>query len=284
MIEINNSVLDIEDEEELLMRLENQLQNIGNDFLEIDYLNFYARNMMGFPDYEPMNKFELYIPEDKRTLHAEMMMSFKIKFLNYLGINLFNSNDTDTEFETLYNIYYMFVLDIHNTLAKYMLALPTDFNEFDKDKHIFTLQHVAGELMKVNEINQVFSEENYDPEKITKILKKEAFSTESKENRNAYEELFKSSYTFKALYRKIFFTEQFFFERDDLLHQLTYLVYAIDNNEIYDNVMKNAYSYEFSLNIDIFSKKYELFLLNESNIDRIENIYKNKGPILLKNS
>ena len=114
----NSITLDIESEEELVMRIEQQLENYYNEPIMIDYLDFYARRFVGVPDYEDISKLEDYIDtSEERNRYLEMIQMLKVRFIKYLGINCYNSTDEEIEFETLYAIYYTFVLNIDKVLS-----------------------------------------------------------------------------------------------------------------------------------------------------------------------
>ena len=272
----NSITLDIESEEELVMRIEQQLENYYNEPIMIDYLDFYARRFVGVPDYEDISKLEDYIDtSEERNRYLEMIQMLKVRFIKYLGINCYNSTDEEIEFETLYAIYYTFVLNIDKVLACYLLGLITESNEKFNNKDVFTLEYCANELMRKNRI-ELIGQESMSPASILECLNAEKILSKEEDTTSVLTKFIHSSEVFKILYRKVFFNEYYFSNVDNLIQFLFELLIEIDDNQIYHHAFAKMLAYEYSIDIEFFIPLMEKYLLQDSTIDRVENIYRKK--------
>lgn len=275
-------ILDIEDEEELIYRIKDQIQNIDNEPVEIDYLRFYVYQMLRFPKDEDINKIDnnFFTHEDDRKDFYSFLLNIKILFTKYLGLNLFNSNDEELPFEVIYNLYYTFVIDRYNTFANYLLALQTEANYKFKNRNVFTLEYCMNEMKIKNSIES--NDLDFNIEKVKNIITSP--NTFSMENSEINAQIINSTIPFKYLYRKAFMNEYYFNDIDNFLEFFYVMICSIEPNEIYHCIYGSLLKFEYSIEIDLFMEKIQSFLLKDDTIDKIEALYMQKLNIYKKNN
>ena len=273
--------LDIEDEEELLWRIEDQITNIENEPVEIDYIRFYVYQMIGLPKDEDINNVvKFFENEEDRKDFLSFLLNVRILFTKYLGLNLFNSNDEEFPFEIIYNLYYTFVIDRHNTFANYLIGLQTEANYKFKNRNVFTLEYCMKEMKLKNSIES--EDLDLDIEKVKRLLTSP--HTQSTEDAKLDTQLMTSTVPFKYLYRKAFLNEYYFNDIDNFLEFFYLMISALEPNQIYTSLYASLCKFEYSIDTEMFMKKYQTFLLKDSTIDKIEELYKQKLNIYKKNN
>lgn len=273
--------LDIEDEEELLWRIEDQITNIENEPVEIDYIRFYVYQMIGLPKDEDINNVvKFFENEEDRKDFLSFLLNVRILFTKYLGLNLFNSNDEEFPFEVIYNLYYTFVIDRHNTFANYLIGLQTEANYKFKNRNVFTLEYCMKEMKLKNSIES--EDLDLDIEKVKRLLTSP--HTQSTEDAKLDTQLMTSTVPFKYLYRKAFLNEYYFNDIDNFLEFFYLMISALEPNQIYTSLYASLCKFEYSIDTEMFMKKYQTFLLKDSTIDKIEELYKQKLNIYKKNN
>lgn len=273
--------LDIEDEEELLWRIEDQITNIENEPVEIDYIKFYVYQMIGLPKDEDINNVvNFFDNEEDRKDFLSFLLSVRILFTKYLGLNLFNSNDEEFPFEIIYNLYYTFVIDRYNTFANYLIGLQTEDNYKFKNRNVFTLEYCMKEMKLKNSIES--EDLDLDIEKVKHLLTSQ--NTQSTEDAKLDTQLMTSTVPFKYLYRKAFLNEYYFNDVDNFLEFFYLMISALEPNQIYTSLYASLCKFEYSIDTEMFMKKYQTFLLKDNTIDKIEELYKQKLNIYKKNN
>lgn len=275
-------VLDIEDEDELLYRIKDQIVNIDNEPVEIDYLRFYVYQMLQFPKDEDVVKIDnnFFTHEDDRKDFYTFLLNVKILFTKYLGLNLFNTNDEELSFEVIYNLYYTFVIDRYNTFANYLLALQTEANYKFKNRNVFTLEYCLNEMKMKNSMEN--ADLDFDVEKVKNLLTSP--HSQSTEDAKLDTQLMTSTIPFKYLYRKAFMNEFYFNDIDNFIEFFYVMICSIEPNEIYHCIYSSLLKFEYSVEIDLFMEKIQSFLLKEETIDKIEELYMQKLNIYKKNN
>ena len=273
--------LDIEDEEELLWRIEDQISNIENEPVEIDYIRFYVYQMIGLPKDEDIgNVVNFFENEEDRKDFLTFLLNLRILITKHLGLNLFNTNDEEFPFEVIYNLYYTFVIDRYNTFANYLIGLQTEDNYKFKNREVFTLEYCAKEMKLKNSIES--EDLDLDIEKVKHLLTSpNALSTE---DAKIDTQIINSTIPFKYLYRKAFLNEFYFNDIDNFLEFFYIMISALEPNQIYTSIYASLCNFEYSADIDLFMKKYQAFLLRDSTIDKIEELYKQKLNIYKKSN
>ena len=273
--------LDIEDEEELLWRIEDQITNIENEPVEIDFIRFYVYNMLGLPKDEDITKIVDFIDnEEDRKDFLTFLLHLRIMFTKYLGFNMFNTNDEEFPFDVIYNIYYTFVIDRYNTFANYLIGLQTEDNYKFKNRNVFTLEYCMKEMKLKNSIES--EDLDLDIEKVKHLLTSpNALSTE---DAKIDTQIINSTIPFKYLYRKAFMNEYYFNDIDNFMEFFYVMISAMGANEIYTSIYASMCKFEYSVDVDMFMKKYQAFLLRDSTIDKIEELYKQKLNIYKKSN
>ncbi len=273
--------LDVEDEEELLWRIEDQITNIENEPVEIDYIRFYVYQMIGLPKDEDINNvMNFFENEEDRKDFLSFLLRVRILFTKYLGFNLFNSNDEEFPFEIIYNLYYTFVIDRYNTFANYLIGLQTEDNYKFKNRNVFTLEYCMKEMKLKNSIES--EDLDLDIEKVKHLLTSP--NTQSAEDAKLDTQLMTSTVPFKYLYRKAFLNEFYFNDIDNFLEFFYVMISALEPNQLYTSLYASLCKFEYSIDVEAFMKRYQLFLLKDVTIDKIEELYKQKLNIYKKNN
>lgn len=273
--------LDVEDEEELLWRIEDQITNIENEPVEIDYIRFYVYQMIGLPKDEDINNvMNFFENEEDRKDFLSFLLRVRILFTKYLGFNLFNSNDEEFPFEIIYNLYYTFVIDRYNTFANYLIGLQTEDNYKFKNRNVFTLEYCMKEMKLKNSIES--EDLDLDIEKVKHLLTSP--NTQSVEDAKLDTQLMTSTVPFKYLYRKAFLNEFYFNDIDNFLEFFYVMISALEPNQLYTSLYASLCKFEYSIDVEAFMKRYQLFLLKDVTIDKIEELYKQKLNIYKKNN
>lgn len=258
---------DYEAESELLMKIENQFLINENNIRKTDFIKIYMKDILSIDlDEIESYKVEMYLTESsQQNSFIYLIEEMKKLFFKYFGIDTFEIELDTVDFEFLYDLYDLFVLNLNNTIAYFMHGMRNPANNYVSDPNLYTLQGCyKNHLNKVNNLNTI----NMSLEEVVELNKELDKSIEN--DKNGLDIYVRSGESFKDLYEKIilddnFFTLDFFFDilclSDENIRNVKF------NSEITDG------------KIPFDNKKFKERIRNEyehpENFDNLENQYRN---------
>lgn len=170
----NNS--DFASEDQILVQIEEQFNISENNFNKEDYIKLYFKDLMNI-DLDDEN-LELYQVEmkletdDQRELFDYLMTQLKFLFKKYYGIDSTDLELDVADFEFIYNLYKMFVLNLNKTLVDFLCGLKSKSNNIVSNPDDYTLQGgYKNYLSKINPLTMLSQESGFSFEAIQELDK-----------------------------------------------------------------------------------------------------------------
>lgn len=261
-------------EDEILIKLEEQFEIRSVNYNKLDLIKYYVATILNFNlDDINLYQFETFLDTPAREESFDYMMNnLKHLFNKYFGFELSDLENDFCDFEFIYELYNIFVLDLNNTIAHFINGLRSPLNKYVQNPQQFTLSGCYKPYISVHSVesfkNSFFSTEdsNTRSEIITEIKKEDIVS---KENQIALNEFVLSSVSFKELFIKCIFDDGVF-DFDNFFDILC----LSDETETF--LKFNVYTSEGKIPFDnkILKHRIRSEIIYPENMDDIESKYR----------
>lgn len=248
-------------EVELINNIDVQFSDCRDYSVRKDYLYLYFIHFLKMSPDIDMRDVESFINFDEQDPTAKsfkfIMEEMKRFFYNF-GIDVYSLED-DCDFEVIYELYNLFILELPKTLAIYMLGLKNPKNEFFGDPTMYDPENFDNNITFAQSLENL---DNKQIEEINKIVKNEPKIEKILSNPT-------NSLVFKNILIKIFFDENYSF--DDFFK---IMLLVDEDNEIYEKYDNLITEGRVNFTHELLLKNIRNFVSFSENSDELENRYR----------
>lgn len=256
-------------EDILLEMLDSQFEIRDVNYNKLDLLKKYAYDILKIDiDNIPLYKFEMYSNSEDDSLESFDYFRFQVitLFKKHFGIDLEDLEKDFADFEFIYELYSIFVLDLNNTIAHFMNGVRSAFNTTIQHPEDYTLVGCYKQHLRE------YSIENNETFKSLEDLIDSSIevSKNSPVNAESIDMYINSSKAFQDLFQKIIEDDNIF----DIDNFFEIIRYSDDNNTF---LKLDTYISDGKIPIDVFKFKDRIKkeITLPENIDDLENKYRN---------
>ena len=259
-------------EDIILQQLDEQFQVRDVNFNKNDLFKKYAYDILHI-DIEtyPLYKFEIPVNSDDNLSESfDYFMSNVIAmFKKYFGIDMEDMERDIADFEFLYELYNIFILDLNKTMAHFMNGVRSTFNLSIQHPEEYTLVGCYKDYLREQSVEEFKNSDTLLIENMINTMSKEENIVDNPVNRDSIDIYVNSAKAFNDLYEKIIENDNIF-DIDTFFEVIRYS----DDNETYQKL--DAYTSDGSLPIDVplLKQRIKQELILPENMEDLENRYR----------
>lgn len=261
-------------EDQILVKIEEQFKISENNVKKEDLMKIYLKDLVQIDlDQIELYQVEMKIEnEDQRDTFDYLMTQMKFLFNKYFGIDSADLELDVADFEFVYNLYNLFVLELNKTLVDFLCGLKSKSNNLVSNPDLYTLQGGYKEyLAKLNPI-PVISQESFSIESLQELNK--SIDKMTQEDIDGLNNYVNSAQAFLDLCNRSIMDDHLldidvFFE----------ILYMGDPNDVYLKFLTLVNDGTIPFDIFIFRERIRGEIFLPENLDAFENIYRERLSI-----
>ena len=263
------------DTEEFITNRISEQFNLGaiND-VKTNFLDVFAKEVLNID----LNSIELYQVEmfltesEQQNSFDYLMNEMKSLFYDHFGMNLLELQPDVADFDLIYNLYDMFIVNVYKTIAYFLLGLKSKENHFISNPLDYTLQ--GGYKNYINNIKNT----NIIDLSIESLIENSNEMDENiKNNITGLNNYVSSSESFRDLYNRTVLDNSLM--NLDLFFEILYLAdQSIQYIKIRDIIDRGLVPFENSR----FRERIRAIYKYPENMDVLESLYRNLDSVQKK--
>lgn len=257
-------------EKSIILQMENQFEQISPNYIREDLIKRYCIDSLkiDIDSIDDLDTFETYITNQiQEESFLFLMDSVKFYLEKYYGIDTRELEPDVADFNLIYILYTVFVLNLNQTMAHFMNGMKSPLNLTIQDHEKYTLLGCYKDRIKEFK----FSEENLKNMSMEAIIQTNIQEKDNTPmNIESIDMYINSAQAFNDLFKKIFMDDSVF-DFDKLFETIRCSDESMEMI-LLDNLTDNG-----ALPIDVIRLKDRIKreLVENENLDDLENRYRN---------
>lgn len=257
-------------EKSIILQMENQFEQISPNYIREDLIKRYCVDSLkiDIDSIDDLDTFETYITNQiQEESFLFLMDSVKFYLEKYYGIDTRELEPDVADFNLIYILYTVFVLNLNQTMAHFMNGMKSPLNLTIQDHEKYTLLGCYKDRIKEFK----FSEENLKNMSMEAIIQTNIQEKDNTPmNIESIDMYINSAQAFNDLFKKIFMDDSVF-DFDKLFETIRCSDESMEMI-LLDNLTDNG-----ALPIDVIRLKDRIKreLVENENLDDLENRYRN---------
>lgn len=262
-------------EKSIILQMENQFEQISPNYIREDLIKRYCIDSLkiDIDSIDDLDTFETYITNQiQEESFLFLMDSVKFYLEKYYGIDTRELEPDVADFNLIYILYTVFVLNLNQTMAHFMNGMKSPLNLTIQDHEKYTLLGCYKDRIKEFK----FSEENLKNMSMEAIIQTNIQEKDNTPmNIESIDMYTNSAQAFNDLFKKIFMDDSVF-DFDKLFETIRCSDESMEMI-LLDNLTDNG-----ALPIDVIRLKDRIKreLVENENLDDLENRYRNLIKII----